>query len=145
MGVEVEVRDTGATELEQRLGSLAQAVIFGVLDDADPYPDGTPVAEVAAVHEFGAGAVEQRSMLRGYVDGAGKKEIGDAGQDQIGAVVDGAQPDTVSKAIGDVAVAGVVQRMKAGINPPLKDDSGRTPLILTGHLRDSMDWTEVGS
>ena len=143
MGVEVTVRDTGATGVMTRIKGLAQTMVFGVLDDAQPYPDGTSVAEVAAVHEFGTDAIPGRPFLRGFVDSGGKAEIADAGQAQIGKVIDGAAPPTVSEAMGNVSVAGVRKLIEAGINPPLKDGSGRTPLIDTGHLRDSIDWSEA--
>jgi hypothetical protein len=143
MGVEVTVRDTGATGVMTRIKGLAQTMVFGVLDDAQPYPDGTSVAEVYAAQEFGTDTIPSRPSLRGYVDGGGKKEIGDAGQTQIGKVIDGAAPPTVSEAMGKVSVAGVRKLIEAGINPPLKDGSGRTPLIDTGHLRDSIDWSEA--
>jgi hypothetical protein len=78
--------------------------------------------------------------LRGFVDGGGKNEIGDAGQEQIGEVVDGASPASVGAEIGEVSVEGVVKRIKQGIRPELADGSGRTPLDKTGHLIDSIAW-----
>ena len=139
MGVEVTVRDTGATGVMTRIKGLAQTMVFGVLDDAQPYPDGTSVAEVYAAQEFGTDTIPSRPSLRGYVDGGGKKEIGDAGQTQIGKVVDGSPPPTVSQTIGLIAVAGVRKLIEAGIEPALADGSGRTPLNKTGHLIDSID------
>ena len=83
--------------------------------------------------------IPSRPSLRGYVDGGGKKEIGDAGQTQIGKVVDGSPSPTVSQTIGLIAVTGVRKLIEAGIEPALADGSGRTPLNKTGQLIDSID------
>lgn len=138
-GVEFEVRDSGATELGQTLGELAQSLTIGVHEDAVPYEDGTPVATVGAAHEFGSG-VPTRSFLRGWVDSGGTRVIGDAGQDAIGDAVDGAAPDLITERIGDATVSGVVARMDAGI----RGDGGEEARDLqdSGRLRDSIEWQE---
>ncbi len=55
------------TELHKRLADMGRAIVkVGVLADAGAAPDGTPLVEIAAVHEFGnrAGTIPQRSFLR---------------------------------------------------------------------------------
>ncbi len=135
-GVDVEIKDSGATGLEGRLRELGQSVTVGIHEDAEPYADGTSVVMVGAVHEFGSGDVPQRSYLRGYVDGPGKKELGRVAAGKVGAVVDGADPDTIGEALGEFAVAGVLGFMGAGI---VGSPAGpaRT-LDDTGHLRSQI-------
>ena len=115
MGVEVTVKDSGATGLEARLAELSQSVTVGVHEDAGTYPDGTHVAVVGAAQEFGTDKIPARSWLRGWVASGGQSVIANVGQDQIGEVVDGAKPDSVSEKIGAASVKGIVSRMDRGI------------------------------
>jgi hypothetical protein len=137
MGVDVQVRDSGATGLKQRLRGLSQAVTVGVHEDAEPYPDGTSVVMVGAVQEFGSEHVPARSFLRSYADGKGQLEVGNAGQIQTGRVVDGETPDSLGRVIGEVAVAGVIAGMNAGIEGVPSGEARE--LRDTGHLHDSID------
>ena len=136
MGVDVQVKDTGATGLEQRMRELGQAVTFGVHEDAEPYPDGTSVVMVGAVQEYGSEDVPARSFLRSYADGKGQLEIGNAAQVQTGRVVDGETPDSLGRVIGEVAVAGVVAGMEAGIEGVPSGEARE--LRDTGHLHDNI-------
>jgi len=43
-------------------------ILVGVPQDAIPYPDGTSVALVAAVHEFGTAKVPERSFIRTSIE-----------------------------------------------------------------------------
>ena len=58
-------------ELVKRMGGAE--VSIGVLSTAQPYPDGTTVAEVALWNEFGTRSIPERSFLRSAVDDNGDK------------------------------------------------------------------------
>lgn len=151
MGVEVDVQDTGATGLMRRLSDLDQAVTVGVHADAAPYPDGTDVVTVAASHEFGTDELPRRSFLRGFVDSGGSKEIADAGQAQVGKVVDGADADSVGEEMGEAAVDGVLDFMAKGIrgvgHPGYTGTTAGTVRDLdeSGHLRSQIEAQAVKS
>ena len=135
-GVEVEAKDTGASDLMRKISSLGQSVTVGIHGDARDYPDGTPVVVVGATHEFGSSTVPQRSWLRGWLDTDGAKKIADAGERALGEVVDGSQANSVSEKIGELAVKGIVERMDRGIagagGAPIRE------LEQTRHLKDSI-------
>lgn len=151
MGVEVKVTDSGATGVVKRLAGLAQSLTIGVHDDADPYPNGTDVAVVGAVHEFGSAEVPQRSFLRGWIDSGGQSVVGNVGEEAIGKVVDGADTKLITKDIGEASVEGITKRMDAGIFPPLSPatlanparDQRGIPLEDTERLRDSIKFEAV--
>lgn len=122
----------------ERVKDSARVITIGVHEDAEPYPDGTPVATVYAAQEFGTLTIPPRPSLRAYFDGGGAKAMGDAAKKALGEVVDRSDPDVIAEAVGELAVAGVKSIIESGIAPSLKDDTSRTPLIDTGHLLDSI-------
>ena len=148
MGLEVEIKDSGATSLAKRLSDLGQELTIGLHEDTPAYPDGTPVATVGSANEFGTDTLPQRSWLRGWVDSGGENKVGDTGQAQIVEVVDGAAPDTVSVKVGEMSVKGITERIEGGIFPPLSPTTlanparvgGDTPLMDTEHMVDNIAW-----
>lgn len=134
MGVEVEIKDSGATGLEQKLRGLNQSVTIGVHEDAEPYPDGESVIEVGAAHELGT---HQRSFLRGYVDSGGASAIATIAERQIESIIDiGNQPLSVSVVVGELTVQAIKDRMAGGL---ADNETGVVKeLNKTGHLRDSI-------
>jgi hypothetical protein len=146
MGVEVTVKDMGGVAMLGRIDAIPQSMTIGVHEDADPYPDGTDVATVAAAHEFGTESIPERSFLRGWLSSGGESVIANEGERQIGAVVDGNDPKSITVVIGAASVKGITDRMDSGIDPPLapatlanpdRDPAG-TPLLDTRRLRDSI-------
>lgn len=137
MGVEVEVKDTGALRLEQKLRGLGQSVTIGVHEDAQSYTDGTSAVEVAAAHEFGSDKTPMRSWLRGYVDSGGQSVIANIAEAQILSIIDiGNEPLSVSVVVGAVAVKGIKDRMVAGL---ADNETGLVrDLDETGHLLDNI-------
>lgn len=120
----------------RRSGPGAQAVLARVQGFADvsgkvgffesaKYPDGTPVAYVASIHEFGyaEGNIPPRSFMRPTIAAESKEWTKQFG---FGAkrVANGEMTATqVMDAVG-LAAAGSVAKTIAGIqNPPLKDST----------------------
>jgi hypothetical protein len=115
MGVSVEVNDTGSLAAQRQFEALFESLTVGVHEDAGTYEDGTPVAVVAAVHEFGSDTTPQRSWLRGWLDSGGREEMADAFAVQLGRVIDGEDPGRAADEIGVLVVEGIKRRMDRGI------------------------------
>jgi hypothetical protein len=157
--MKVTVRDTdhGSMDLLRRAAEFANKVEIGVgvPESAGTYPDGTPVATVAAAHEFGLG-VPQRSFIRGWYDGHGPGWFGDRlAQIARDIVINGMQKESRIATFGRQCVREVQERMDAGIEPGLQDEtiarkrrSGsatpETPLEDTHRLRNAVTWTTRG-
>lgn len=62
----------GVQALAKELTTLGKKRIAVGVSPKTLYPDGTPVVEIAALHEFGApsAGIPQRSFLRAFVDAA---------------------------------------------------------------------------
>ncbi len=128
--------------LVKRLGGDTD-ILVGVPADATPYPDGTSVAMVGAVHEFGGGNSPERSFIRSSFDEHQKKYITMA-QKLVKKVIDkGGDIELVAELIGTEAAADVVDNINAIQTPPntaatiLKKGSSN-PLVDTGHLKQSI-------
>ena len=145
--VEVELIDKGLDAIVKRLASSELEVAIGVLDDAEPYPDGTPTLTVLAVQEFGTATTPARDPLRSHFDGGGSKELGDASAKALGEVVYGDKPEAAFAVVGELGAEGVRDGIEAGLQPALKDSTrdrpGRDPrgipLLDTGHLLSQID------
>lgn len=111
-------------------------------DDGD-----VTVLEIAAQHEFGvpAARIPQRSFVRAYVD----EHAGEVRAWQrhlaIEVLAGRLRPRQALEQLGARVVAGMQQRIAAGIDPPnaaltveLKGSS--TPLVNTGQLRGSITY-----
>jgi len=145
----LSVRDNGARAMLARITAAQQParVRVGVLDDAVKEDDGggAPMSllEVAAVHEFGAGHVPQRSFIRATVD-LHTEEIQRL-QQGLGLQIIRGEIDhtTALERLGIKVVAWVQNRIAAGIDPPNADSTiarkgSSKPLINTGQLRSSI-------
>jgi phage gpG-like protein len=126
-------------------------VLIGVPKAAGAYEDGTPVALIAAVHEFGSsdGRVPERSFLRVPLR-AKRKEISNVVRQQLPAVVNGdLQMSTLQHQVGAYAVGVVQQAIAEGIAPPnapstVARKGSSKPLIDTGHMRQSITYVVEG-
>lgn len=142
---------SGGDRIGQKLRSLRErmqrnnGVYVGVPQGAGSYEDGTPIAVIAAVHEFGSadGQIPERSFLRVPLR---------SGQDRFKQIFQAGLPQVVSgelsmfQLMSQVGAAGVGASQEAisqGIQPPLAqstvDSKGSsTPLVDTGRLRQSI-------
>ena len=128
--------------LVKRLGDTTD-ILVGVPADATPYPDGTSVAMVGAIHEFGQGQQHERSFIRSTFDEQQPKYIKMA-QKLIKKIVDkGGDIETVADLIGTEAAADVSDKIVT-LDTPGNAESTKArkgssnPLIDTGHLRQSI-------
>lgn len=148
-GLRLTDRDKGYSKLFEAVRAMrGTRLTVGVHEEegGESYEGGLTVAEVGAIHEFGApdADVPRRSFLRGYFDEQ-QDDITDkltrAGQ---AVLVRGADPQAAYEAVG-LTMAGEVQaRISAGIDPPNKESTiarkgSSKPLIgETGQLRSSI-------
>jgi len=117
----VEVEDDRRVwdKILRQLGLLRKTVItVGVHANDSKRTDDASNVQIAAVHEFGAGKIPERSFLRATVDG--DSSIMRFAQEQADAVVHGEM--TAAKAgerIGIVTSDRVKRRIRGHIAPPL--------------------------
>jgi len=128
-------------ELEKLAKSLkgSDLVKVGLPKGSNDYPDGTSVIMVGSVHEFGSPSkgIPQRSFLRATVE-TGRREYRQLFKKLSKRIVNGKITKKEALGIIGIQVQGDVQeRITKGINPSLKSREG-TPLIDTGHLRQSI-------
>lgn len=170
----VRVADHGANALLARAKALAEGlrVRVGVLDDgakrekrpraaqskkarvrakaaAQTRAQRLSLLEVAAIHEFGAGAVPQRSFIRATIDahkGDIEAEIKNLARGVVSGRIDARQALDM---LGQKVAGWCQARIAAGIAPPLKPATiarkgSSTPLINTGQLRSAITWRVEG-
>ena len=159
MGLELRVRTRGGKKLKAAIrkaraakGQGVSAVAAGYLPDAK-YPNGMPVAHIAAVQEFGAqlpnGAViPERPAMR--LAASRMRESG-----ELTTIIKGkvdAQTLTVdtdtARAIG-AAMVGEIQTAIDDTNQPAnapitqKRKRGKRPLVDSGTMRESVDYETI--
>lgn len=148
----------GLKALRQRMKDANKSVLVGVPVGAKPEEDGTPMAMIAAVHEFGSPEqnIPERSFLRGGIR-RGMPKFSALNEKNLRAVVQG--ESTVSQAMGQLGAlaAGEVKREFTTADfAPLKQSTidarkrrfgkaSSRPLIASGNLRQSITWIEAGS
>ena len=137
--------------MQDRLRSNS-GVYVGIPSGAGQYEDGTPLAVIGAVHEFGSanGHIPERSFLRvplrsnqaifGKIMGNGLRDVVD-GTSSMRSLMD---------QIGARAAAVSQEAIAAGISPPnspstVKSKGSSTPLVDTGRLRQSITWAVEGA
>lgn len=95
---DTQEKDKGWKKFKNQMALLAGAyTTVGVHSDAGSYPDGTPVAKVAAWMEFGTSTIPARPWLRTTVE-VNQKKIGTLVGRLTGEVMDG--KGTVGQALG---------------------------------------------
>lgn len=157
--------DLGADALQRMLRGVGRASVrVGILSDS-PHQEregasgALSVAEIAAVHEFGAPAVHefgapaagipQRSFVRATVD-AEAAEIQRLQETLFAQVIDGQTTEAQALELVGAKVAAMMQaRITSNIQPPLKPETverkgSSVALVDTGQLKSSIVW-EVGS
>lgn len=135
--------------LRQRLVDAGKVVNVGV--PAGPKEkDGTPVAMIAAVHEFGSPSqgIPERPFLRVSIE-ANKPKYAKISASGLRQILRGkSSTDAVLAAMGEAAVGDVKQRIRSGDFAPLKPATikrkgSSRPLIDTGQMEQSIAW-ELG-
>ena len=147
-GVRVTDRDRGFGKVVRRLQSLRGMTVTVGHHAGSAYPDGTPIAQVAAAHEFGAPSkgIPPRPALGPTADANSKRYVEQLTSLNARMLTGGAgaTPEGVAAVFG----AGVANDIKRAITtlqePPLKPATiaakGSTkPLIDTGALRDGVE------
>lgn len=157
MAIKVEMKDALFKELRAKIGHLKDAhVKVGVLQAQgnQTAEDGeTTLAELAAIHEFGAprAGIPARSFLRQtFADEEGHTALSKfLTRIATGVVKDRIEPRDGLEQLGMWAVAQIKKRIKAHIPPPLQPETikrklskygagGSTPLVATGQLLNSI-------
>lgn len=131
MTVEIRTRDTGLDEFMKRLRS--PEVTVGVHSaDGSEIEEGSDltVAEIAAIHEYGLG-VPERSWLRDFVD-ENRTRLLDMLETTSLRVADGADPEVAMNRFGLAVVGMIKQRITAGIEPPLAEETKAEKMRVTG-------------
>lgn len=117
------------------------SVKVGLPKGSNDYPDGTSVIMVGTVHEFGSPAqgIPQRSFLRSTVT-SNRRKYRDLLKKLAKKVIDG--KFSMKKALGVLGLT-VQTDVRENITdlktPPLQYREGN-PLLLTGHLRQSITY-----
>lgn len=120
MAVEVIDNRSAWDRILRELKELRRTVVtVGVHDDASARPgDDLTNPQLAAIHEFGAGRIPERSFLRATIDQDRRVET--FARDQAAEVAAGLRPaQQAGERIGVMATAAVKQRIRSHIPPPL--------------------------
>lgn len=117
--------------------------------DTATYPDGTPVASVAAIQEFGAGKIPPRSFMRSTV--AEQKEAWKAtlAQGAKRVLEDKLTVEQMLDALGQSAAGQIKEKIASIMAPGLagstiaarlrRNNTSTKPLVDTGYMLDSVD------
>ena len=122
-----------------------QKVYVGIPGDSAPYPDGTSVADVAAINEFGAGRVPARPFLIPTINENFKKYTKIAKSPLRKYIVQEESLERILSFIGAAARNDVVRKINTLSEPPnapltIALKGSDNPLIDTGHMRSSVTW-----
>ena len=141
------VQLSGGDKLAEKLAEIAKnlqkaaSVEIGFLEDAT-YPDGTPVALVAALNEFGSGDTPPRPFFRGMI-----ADKSPEWPDAVAGLLLANDYDA-DKTLGQAgaAIKGQLQgAIVAYVGPPLKPSTiarkgNDKQLVDTGHMLASVDY-----
>jgi len=121
-----------------KIGGMS--VNVGLPSDRIHGPSELPLAEVGAMHEFGAGNIPERSFLRSTVT-LKQKEITDAMNTLSKKAANGEDPKKLMEQFALFGEGLVKERMRDLTDPPLKQpraDGSDNPLVDTGALRQGI-------
>lgn len=105
------------------------------------------VAVIAAIHEFGAGRVPERSFLRSTMESNQARYIAMIATAASLSVLGTQTVESALAHIGDLIVSDIVQAVKSGIEPPLSEETERKkaaknqpliPLIATKQMIEAV-------
>jgi hypothetical protein len=157
VSVSVEGDLPGLKALIERMNEANRSVLVGLPAGANDEPDGTPVAMVGAVNEFGDPErnIPERSWLRGGIR-RGAQKINVVNRDSLRKVVLGQM--TIEQALnreGVVAAGEVKREFTSGNFVPLKPatiavrkrkfgKASTRPLVASGNLRQEVTYQLEG-
>ena len=106
------------------------------------YPDGTPVAYVATIHEFGTGHIPARPFMRPAVADHGGEWLQLLADGAKASLAGGPAPEQVLELVTLAAAGNVAEKIQAVTSPPLTPATvGRKgsdkPLVDTGQMFQS--------
>ena len=143
----------GLRALESRIREANRSVLVGLPEGAKAEEDGTPVAMIGAVHEFGSPEqnIPERSWLRGGI-ARGQPKFNRLNRANMALVVLGKK--TVEESLGQlgaVAAGEVKREFVVGDFEPIKPATiaarerklgkkSTRPLIASGNLRQEITW-----
>ena len=154
----IHEKDLGYKKIRDDLIAMNAYTSVGVHEDAGD-SEGTPLAVIAAVHEYGAEikngfgkgiriVIPERSFLRSFVD-ENSGNLENFKQKIVGMIIDGkSTPGQALSLLGEYAVSGVKKKMRNGPFTPLRPATIRRkgsskPLIDTGQLIGSISHKEI--
>ena len=149
----MSVTVSGGTKIAERVAELkrrfrdAPTVLVGVPKSAGSYDDGVHTATVASVQEFGSadGRIPERSFLRSGISDS-EPQIKKLYEKMMPEVIDkDLDVSVIQSMVGELVVGRIVERISEGIDPAnapetIKRKGSSTPLIDTGHLRQSITY-----
>lgn len=140
-------KDTGFKEFFKHLRVLdGLEVVVGIpaKEGEQVYENGVPLIKIASAHEFGTpdGRPPRRSFLRDTFD-ANREKYAKLQDEATQQVLKNKDPKVALFQLSQEARNDVVQRIDAGIDPPLKDATiarkgSSLPLVDEGILRGSI-------
>lgn len=107
------------------------------------YPEGTPVAYVATIHEFGTSRIPARPFMRPAVADHGQEWMDTLAQGARAAIQGSMDPANVLEVVALQAAGDVAQKIQAVTAPPLSPvtiarKGSSKPLIDTGQMFQSV-------
>ena len=107
------------------------------------YPDGTAVAYVATIHEFGTPRIHARPFMRPAVAGHGGEWMEALADGARASLNGGPSPEAVLEIVTLQAAGNVAEKIAAVTSPPLKPVTVKRkgfakPLIDTGQMMQSV-------
>lgn len=149
----MSVKISGGNKIAERVAELkrkfrdAPTVMVGVPNSAGSYEDGVHTATVAAIQEYGSanGNIPERSFLRSGVTDS-EPQVKKLYEKMIPEAIDkDLDIRTIQSLVGELVVGRIVERISEGIDPAnspetIKRKGSSTPLIDTGHLRQSITY-----
>jgi hypothetical protein len=127
---------------EMKSGGGGGYVAVGVLEDAEPYPDGQGVAEVALWNEFGTRNIPERSFLRSAISD-GSEKIQAWQKEVLSKVLLGMPARKALEILGFRVMELVRNKIKSGVPPPNAPSTIRAK-IASGSLPKSMKGKKAG-
>jgi hypothetical protein len=118
-------------------------ILIGLPEDATPYPDGTSVVMVGAIHEFGSGDNPERSFLRSTINEK-RDQIQDDLTKVAEKVVDGETSLTSGSRKVGLKYSQLVAKKIVDIKTPpntlqtIRRKGSSNPLVDTGHLKSQV-------
>lgn len=143
-------RDKGYRRIMARLASThSVSVKVGVrAAETEAAEGGTDLVDIAMFNEFGTSRIPERSFLRSTMD-ENRAKFGKLLEGAVIQMIDGTPPLLAYGRVGMVATGDVQRKIRNHVPPPnapstIAKKGSSTPLIDTGRLRQSIDYTIEG-